>query len=89
MAILLKDIDPSAHKEHDSDTGSVPLQIATLTAKINHLTEHFKSNPKDNHSKYGFLNMIALRQRLLKYYKRTARAKYYDLIKALSIRDKG
>ena len=89
MATLLKNIDVSAHKLHDTDTGSVAVQIATLTARINYLTEHFKANPKDNHSKYGFLKSIAQRQKLLKYFKRTAREDYYALIKKLSIRDKG
>lgn len=89
MATLSKNIDISEHKAHENDTGSVAVQIAKLTSRINHLTDHFKENPKDNHSKYGFLNMIAQRQKLLKYYKRTARDMYYKLIEKLSIRDKG
>tara|TARA_B100002019_G_C21195625_1_gene561243 strand:- start:695 stop:964 length:270 start_codon:yes stop_codon:yes gene_type:complete len=89
VATLSKNIDISEHKTHENDTGSVPVQIAKLTSRINHLTDHFKENPKDNHSKYGFLNIIALRQKLLKYYKRTARESYYALIQKLSIRDKG
>ncbi len=88
MATLLTDIDVNAHKSHGTDTGSVPVQVASLTSRINHLTEHFKINPKDNHSKYGFLKLIALRQKLLKYFKRTSREQYYELIQKLSIRDK-
>ena len=76
------------YKLHDNDNGSTPVQIALLTKRINMLTEHFKINTKDNHSRLGLMKIIKLRQKLLKYYKRTQREAYYNLITALKIRDK-
>ena len=52
---------------HDSDTGSPEVQIALLTERINHLTEHFKVHKKDHHSRQGLFKMIGQRRRLLNY----------------------
>ena len=52
---------------HSSDTGSPEVQIALLTARINHLTEHLKVNKKDHHSRRGLLQMVSHRRNLLNY----------------------
>ena len=53
-----------------NDTGSPEVQIAILTERINHLTEHFKPHKKDNHSRRGLLKMVSQRRQLLDYVKR-------------------
>ena len=70
------------------DTGSSPVQIALMTKRINHLTNHFKEHKSDKHSRHGLLKIIRQRQKLLSYLKRTDATSYYTLIKKLSIRDK-
>src|SRR5262245_37407222 len=61
---------------HPSDTGSPEVQIALLTERINSLTEHFKENKKDNHSRSGLLKMVSKRRSLLDYIKREDLARY-------------
>ena len=68
------------------NTGSTEVQVAILTKKINSLTEHFKINKKDHHSKRGLLGMINNRRKLLKYLKNKNEQKYTDLIKKLGLR---
>ncbi len=68
------------------DTGSPEVQVAILTARINNLTEHFKTNKKDNHSRRGLLTMVATRRKLLDYVKRKDDARYQALIEELGIR---
>lgn len=68
------------------DTGSPEVQIAILTARINDLTEHFKSNPKDHHSRRGLLKMVGQRRGLLAYLKKTNLEGYRELIAKLGIR---
>ena len=70
----------------EGDTGSPEVQVAILTSRITTLTEHFKTNKKDNHSRRGLLKMVALRRKLLDYTKGKDVARYQDLIKRLSIR---
>ena len=70
----------------DNDTGSAEVQIAILTERINHLTEHFKTHKKDNHSRRGLLMMVAQRRKLLDYLKRKDEARYTDLIGKLGLR---
>lgn len=70
----------------DTDTGSTEVQIAILTNKINDLSEHFKVNKKDHHSRRGLLGMINNRRKLLKYLKNKDEAKYLSLIKSLGLR---
>ena len=68
------------------DTGSPEVQIAILTARINDLTEHFKSNPKDHHSRRGLLKMVGQRRGLLAYQKKTDIERYRTLIERLGLR---
>ncbi len=70
----------------EGDTGSPEVQVAILTSRINTLTEHFKTNKKDNHSRRGLLKMVSLRRKLLDYTKVKNEARYQDLIKRLGIR---
>jgi small subunit ribosomal protein S15 len=74
------------YKLHDSDTGSPEVQIALLTKRIVHLTEHFKLHQKDHHSRRGLLKMVSRRRRLLDYTKRKDEARYRKIIQALGIR---
>jgi small subunit ribosomal protein S15 len=71
---------------HDKDTGSSEVQIAILSARINHLTEHLRTHRKDFHSRRGLLQMAARRRKLLDYVKRHDLAKYQDLLKKLNLR---
>lgn len=71
---------------HDRDTGSSEVQIALLTKNIASLTEHFKANKKDNHSRRGLLRMVSRRRKLLDYLRRGDEAKYQSVIAALGIR---
>ena len=68
------------------DTGSPEVQVAVLTARIQELTEHLKSNPKDHHSRRGLLQMVGQRRGLLDYLKKTDIERYRTLIDRLGIR---
>lgn len=70
----------------EGDTGSPEVQIAVLTARINELTEHFKANPKDHHSRRGLLKMVGKRRGLLDYIKENDVEEYRALIEKLGIR---
>ncbi|MCH8166345.1 MAG: 30S ribosomal protein S15 [Proteobacteria bacterium] len=70
----------------DGDTGSPEVQVAILTERIVNLTEHFKTNKKDNHSRRGLLKMVALRRKLLDYTKSKDEERYKTLIGRLGIR---
>ena len=70
----------------ETDTGSPEVQVALLTARINHLTEHLKINKKDFHSRRGLLKMVGQRKGLLNYIKRKDIAKYRSLIAELGLR---
>ena len=74
-------------KQSENDTGSVQVQIALLTARINHLNEHLKVNPKDNHSRRGLLQMVGKRKGFLLYLKERDIETYRNLIKELGIRE--
>lgn len=69
-----------------ADTGSPEVQVALLTARINDLTEHFKVNTKDHHSRRGLLKMVSRRRKLLDYLKRTNLEGYKTLIDRLGLR---
>jgi small subunit ribosomal protein S15 len=69
-----------------NDTGSPEVQVALLTNHINELNEHFKSHPKDHHSKRGLLKMVGQRRRLLAYLKDKDQKRYTQLIQALELR---
>ena len=68
------------------DTGSPEVQVAILSHRINHLTEHFKDHKKDNHSRRGLLKMVSQRRRLLDYLKSRDEARYQAIIKELDLR---
>jgi small subunit ribosomal protein S15 len=74
------------YKTHDKDTGSSDVQIALLTARINHLTEHLRTHRKDFHSRRGLLQMASRRRKLLDYVKSEDLAKYSDLLQKLNLR---
>ena len=75
-----------AHAQSKDDTGSPEVQIALLTDRINHLTEHFASHKNDHHSRRGLLMMVGRRRGLLDYLKSKDQARYEALIKKLNIR---
>jgi len=70
----------------EGDTGSPEVQVAILTERIVNLTEHFKTNKKDNHSRRGLLKMVALRRNLLDYTRSKDEERYKTLISRLNIR---
>lgn len=70
----------------EGDTGSPEVQCAVLTQRILNLTEHFKVNAKDHHSRRGLLILVGRRRRLLDYLKRKESARYEALIKRLGLR---
>jgi len=71
---------------NESDTGSPEVQVALLTARINHLTEHLKVHKKDHHSRRGLLMMVGQRKGLINYIKERDVVKYRELIAELGIR---
>ena len=73
-------------KRGDSDNGSPEVQIAILTTRINNLTEHMRSNPKDYSTRRGLLAMVSRRRRLLDYLKEIAQQRNLDSIGRLGIR---
>ena len=75
-----------SYRTHDTDTGSPEVQIAILTKRIEHLTEHFKVHAKDHHSRQGLLKMVGQRRRLLDYLKRKNAARYREIISRLGLR---
>ena len=77
----------SKFKQSENDTGSVQVQVALLTERINHLTEHLKTNKKDNHSRRGLLMMVGKRKGFLQYLKDRDIEAYRTLIKELGIRE--
>ncbi|MEA4134727.1 30S ribosomal protein S15 [Mycoplasma sp. 2045] len=72
--------------KNSKDTGNIAVQIAILTEDIELLKPHFANNPKDNHSKRGFLAKISHRKVLLRHLKETNFEKYNEVIEALNIR---
>ena len=74
------------YRTHETDTGSPEVQIALLTARINHLTEHLKTHKKDNHSRRGLFKMVGQRRGLLTYLANNDIEKYRELIAKLGIR---
>jgi small subunit ribosomal protein S15 len=70
----------------EGDTGSPEVQVALLTRRINHLTEHLKVHKHDHHSRRGLLLLVGRRRRLLKYLREVDVARYRSLIERLGIR---
>lgn len=75
-----------SYRTHDADTGSPEVQIALLTQKIQHLTEHFKVHSKDHHSRQGLLKMVGKRRRLLDYLMKKDIGRYQEIIARLGLR---
>ena len=73
-------------KLHERDTGSADVQIALLTQRINHLTEHLQKNKKDHSSRRGLLMMVCQRRRLLDYLHNTDLTRYQTVTKKLKLR---
>ncbi len=76
----------SDFKLHERDTGSADVQIALLTQRINHLTEHLQKNKKDHSSRRGLLMMVGQRRRLLDYLQTTDVSRYQAVTKKLKLR---
>jgi small subunit ribosomal protein S15 len=70
----------------DGDTGSPEVQVALLTARVNHLTEHLKVHKKDHHSRRGLLQLVGRRRRLLAYLQKTDIERYRSVIQRLGLR---
>lgn len=71
---------------HQTDTGSPEVQVALLSQRIDHLTEHFKIHVKDHHSRRGLLKLVGQRRKLLDYLKKSDFERYQNLIDRLGIR---
>ena len=74
------------HKRAENDTGSPEVQVALLTERINHLTEHLREQSKDHHSRRGLLMLVGRRRRFLDYLRRRDLEGYRALIKELGLR---
>lgn len=73
-------------QHHDKDTGSPEVQVALLTDRINHLTEHFKTHKQDHHGRRGLLKLVGRRRRLLDYLKKKDLERYRSTIQRLGLR---
>ncbi|NPV05144.1 MAG: 30S ribosomal protein S15 [Syntrophaceae bacterium] len=73
-------------RTHESDTGSPEVQVALLSARIQYLTEHFKTHKKDHHSRRGLLKLVGQRRRLLEYLKNKDVTRYRKIIERLGLR---
>lgn len=76
----------SGYRIHATDTGSPEVQAALLSERISYLTEHFKSHPKDHHSRRGLLQLVGQRRRLIEYLKGKDLERYRGLVGRLGIR---
>ncbi|MBC7346528.1 MAG: 30S ribosomal protein S15 [Clostridia bacterium] len=76
----------NAYRRHEGDTGSPEVQIALLTERINHLTEHLRTHRKDFHSRRGLLKMVGHRRRLLNYLRERDLERYQELVRGLGLR---
>ncbi|HEX2091168.1 MAG TPA: 30S ribosomal protein S15 [Longimicrobiaceae bacterium] len=86
MATIVRDEIIKKYQLHENDRGSTKVQIALLTARINHLTDHFRAHKKDHHSRQGLLKMVGQRRRLLEYLKNNDLEGYRALIADLGLR---
>ena len=86
MAASNQTLDLKEFQLHDKDTGSADVQVALLTHRIEHLTEHLKVNRKDHSSRRGLLKMVAQRRSLLDYLSKTEADRYKNLIGKLNLR---
>ena len=83
---LSKDKIVKEFQKKNKDTGSSEVQIALLTSRINSLTDHFKKNKKDNHSREGMIKLISRRRWLIAYLKNKDLKRYEEVIKKLNLR---
>jgi len=74
------------YKTHETDTGSVEVQVAILSGEIDQLAKHLKKHPKDNHSRRGLLVMVSKRKRLLNYLAKEDEKRYNSLIKKIGLK---
>ena len=86
VAASRKQVVIKKFSQHEQDTGSPEVQIALLTERITHLTEHFKTHSKDHHSRRGLLKLVGQRRRLLDYLRSKNVDRYRKLIDSLGIR---
>ena len=86
MATQVKQDLIQNYRTHEGDTGSPEVQVALLTERIRHLTDHLKAHRKDHSSRRGLLKMVGRRASLLKYLLRHDRQRYQTVIERLSIR---
>lgn len=75
-----------AHQIHDTDTGSVEVQVAVLSKEIDQLAKHLKKHAKDNHSRRGLLGMVSKRKNLLSYLSKENPKRYASLIKKIGLK---
>ncbi len=78
----------SSYARHEGDTGSPEVQIALLTERINQLTEHLRTHPKDFHSRRGLLKMVGQRRRLLNYLRASDEERFREVVDRLGLRAK-
>jgi small subunit ribosomal protein S15 len=76
----------SGFRVHEKDSGSTEVQIALLTARIEHLKDHFEAHKKDHHSRRGLLKMVGQRRRLLHYLREKNLNAYQEIVKKLNLR---
>lgn len=86
MAENMETLDFKEFQLHENDTGSADVQVALLTRRIAHLTDHLKTNAKDHSSRRGLLKMVAQRRSLLDYLSRTKSDRYKNLLEKLNLR---
>jgi small subunit ribosomal protein S15 len=87
LAVLeKKEVTIQDHRTHESDTGSPEVQVAVLTKRIVHLTDHMREHKHDFHSRRGLLQMVGKRRRLLKYLQKKDVERYRVLIAKLGLR---
>lgn len=79
-------INPADFKVHETDTGSADFQVAKLTQRIQHLTDHLSVHEKDISSRRGLLKLVAQRRKLLDYLKANSEERYQKLIQGLGLR---
>jgi len=86
VSIATKSEIIAEHRRHDGDTGSPEIQIALLTERIRHLTEHLKTHKKDYASRVGLLKMVGKRNGLLRYLAKCDSSRYQTIIASLGLR---
>jgi small subunit ribosomal protein S15 len=73
-------------QRHETDTGSVEVQVAVISREIDSLTKHLKDHPKDHHSRRGLLKMVSRRRRLLNFLKDESVRRYNKVIRELDLK---